>query len=106
MSRAPETPVDVWSWPERSQSLADTVFVSTSINNVEFEDDLEPKAYRDTRVAMEANRAAELEDLEKQYAEKYSDGDLNPGPVAHKTTALPAELHECWCNQKWYTRFP
>ena len=67
MSRPIETPLDVWSWDEREQSLADSLFATTSVDNVEFDDDLEPKAYRDNRAAMEVNRADELADLERRY---------------------------------------
>lgn len=65
MSR--ETPLDVWSWDEQNQSRADALFATTSVDNVEFDDDLEPKAYRDTRAVMELNRAIEMAELERRY---------------------------------------
>lgn len=57
------TPLQVWNGVERPQTLADKSFAPTSIENVEFPDDLEPDMFHANRAAMHANSTQELVDL-------------------------------------------
>ena len=65
MSPPSAAPNDIWSWPERPQTFADISFASTSINHVEFPDDIGPVAYHANRAAMASNGVAELAELEE-----------------------------------------
>ena len=77
-------PTDIWSWPERPQTLADTSFAPTSINHVEFPDDLGPVAYQANRAAMASNGKGELEELEarNQRTTAYPSVGCVAGPMS------------------------
>lgn len=59
--------VDIWDQVnDTRQSLADTVFATTSISGIEMADDYEPVVYQATRALMEANAVDELKQLQQQ----------------------------------------
>ena len=59
--------VDIWDHSgDPRQSLADDVFATTSVSNIEMADDYEPVAYQATRALLAANAVNELQELQQQ----------------------------------------
>jgi hypothetical protein len=85
-------PIDIWDEPERPQTLADISFAPTSINFVEFPDDIEPVAFQANRAAMEANGARELQELEalNQQTSTYPTMGCTTGPMSPVYQGGPA----------------
>jgi len=55
---------DATLWKEqRTQSMADLAFTPTSVDNVEFPDDVQPQMYQNVRKVLQANAQAELSEL-------------------------------------------
>jgi hypothetical protein len=77
-------PTDIWAEPERPQTLADISFASTSIDNIEFPDDMGPVAYQANRAAMASNAAGELAELEarNQQTTSYPTISCVAGPMS------------------------
>lgn len=88
-------PIEIWSDPERPQTLADVSFAPTSIDNVEFPDDLGPVAFQANRAAMAAGGREELAELESlnQQTRAYADIACNVGEMVHAyPSAAPCEV--------------
>lgn len=77
-------PNDIWNWPERAQTLADISFAPTSINNIEFPNDIGPIAYQANRSAMASNANEELLELEarNQQTTSYPTIPCVAGPMS------------------------
>lgn len=75
---------EIWDEPERPQTLADTAFTPTSIENVEFPDDLGPVAFQANRAAMSYNSKKEMQELESmnQQTAAYPTLSCLSGPHA------------------------
>ena len=86
------TPFEIWNAPERPQTLADISFAPTSINHVEFPDDIEPVAFQANRALMAANGAGELAELEarNQQTTAYPSLACTTGPMSPNYRGGPA----------------
>lgn len=75
---------DIWGEKERRQTLADISFAPTSVNGVEFPDDVEPDMYRANRAAMEANGKNEMAELVAldQRTTAYPSLSCTAGPMS------------------------
>lgn len=83
---------EIWDEPERPQTLADISFAPTSIDNVEFPDDIAPVAYQANRATMSNNGKKELEQLESlnQQTTAYPTLACTVGPMAPNRGGGPA----------------
>ncbi len=84
MTTPAAAPVDIWSWADRPQTLADISFAPTSIDHIEFPDDIQPVAYQANRAAMAANGAGELAELQtrNQQTTAYPTLSCVAGPMS------------------------
>lgn len=87
-----DVPVEIWDEPERPQTLADVAFATTSIDNVEFPDDIEPVSFQANRAAMAENAAGELRELQalNQHTTAYPTIACTTGPMSPVYRGGPA----------------